>query len=225
MTETLWKDDGQGIVAAGDVGGDVQIGDAYSRRFVHTRLAGRHIEVRAYPAGIADQGDPGEEPTIRLEVQTELMVATDPDDPGGTEVWSDLEYGDLPGAFDRTYPSVEAAERAAKALLELLDPVLHFAWDGKPEMGPASVLKYQDFMNRASGGYHYTDWADRVEAVHGLVKRSQERYPDRYGWSDDVITGRDGKSVALLWVFDKGPSTVGETGGWVQGVWFTEVPS
>ena len=38
MDDSIWKDDDHGIVEAGDVGGDIQVGKAYSRRFVHSRL-------------------------------------------------------------------------------------------------------------------------------------------------------------------------------------------
>lgn len=224
MSESIWKDDGHGITTAGDVGGDIQAGEAYSRRFVHTRLAGRHIEVHAYPVANC-QPDPGAEPTISLEIQTELMVATDPDDPGGTEVWSDLEYSDLPERYERTYPSVEAAEEAAQEYLRTLDPARDFTWDGRPEMGPASVLKYGEMLGKLAHEFsseQITKYGDVVSYVMGLVRKN-DGHPQRtieLDYDTTVVTDSQGRQWRVSWLMDTTRKLGDGPGGWVIGVYW-----
>lgn len=140
-----WVEHGPLFEDAGDHGGDVQVGKAYSRRFRHTSLPGRLYTVTAYPiqaeglisTGYRDPLDPSrivkDDPPIRLEWQSELMVCRSTDDPGGTEVWSDYGYPDLPERFDGTYPSVLAAEVDARQLVRSMEPH-HIGWDGSPEI-------------------------------------------------------------------------------------------
>ena len=132
MTVTVWKEDEFGILPAGDAGGDIQVGEAYSRRFHHATLHGRMITVTACPVQGDDTTPEIPNGVIRLQVQTELMVCTDPDDPGSTEVWSDIEYSDLPERFDVDYDSIPDAQASALAYLKQINPALHFNWDGRP---------------------------------------------------------------------------------------------
>lgn len=226
MTATVWKDDGHGIVEAGDVGGDVQAGKAYSRRFVHERLAGRHIEVRAYPVYEHDMGDP-DNPSVRLEVQTELMVATDPDDPGGTEVWSDLEYSDLPEKYDREYSSATAAGAAALGYLRQLDPALHFTWDGRPEMGPASVLVYGEMLGKLAHQFS----AEQLSKHHSVVSYVQriaidnnsfEHHAIKLNYWYRLVVDPQGNAWRVAWLMDETRClNTGEgEGGWVIGVYW-----
>jgi hypothetical protein len=138
MTDTpTWREDGELIDNAGDINGDIQCGAAYERRFLHTTLPGRLVDIAAYPIkGDGSDPMPDEDAPIRLEVQTELMVCRDTDDPGGTAIWSDYTYttgNDLPERFDVDYVSVEAAEAAARRYVEQFDPALHLSWDGAPD--------------------------------------------------------------------------------------------
>lgn len=229
MSESIWKDDEHGISRAGDVGGDIQIGEAYSRRFVHSRLAGRHIEVSAYPVA-NNQPDPGAEPVISLEIQTELMVATDPDDPGGTEVWSDLEYSDLPERYERTYPSVEAAEEAAQEYLRTLDPARDFTWDGKPEMGPASVLKYGEMLGKLAHQFSAEQLGEHY-SVHAYVQRlaidnnAFEHRAIKLDYWYERVADREGNVWLVAWLMDTTHCLKGEDedGGWVVGVYWQPV--
>jgi hypothetical protein len=227
MIETAWKDDGLGVTQAGDVGGEIQVGEAYSRRFVHSRLAGRAITVEAY--GV--QGDATTpdipEGVIRLQVRTELVVATDPDDLGGTEVWSDYEYSDLPEHFDVDYTSVEAAETAARIYLRQLDPALHFNWDGKPEMGPASVLKYGELIGKLAHqfseellGEHHSV-AAYVQNL-AFTNNAHEHNTIELDYWYETVVDREGNAWRVAWLMDttRCLKSEDEEGGWVFGVYW-----
>jgi hypothetical protein len=231
MSESIWKDDGHGITEAGDVGGDIQVGRAFSRRFVHSRLAGRHIEVRCYPIKGDGMTDHVPEDVIRLEVQTELMAATDPEDPGGTEVWSDLAYEDaLPEAFDLDYLSVEKAEEAAQRYLKQLDPALHFTWDGKPEMGPASVLKYGEVLGKLAHEFS-SELIDKhggvLSYVQELVRKNNNHQPRPMIFLDydfESVVDPQGTAWQVAWVFDTTNCIdQSDEGGWVVGVYWEPV--
>lgn len=116
---------------AGDFGGDVQAGKSYSLSFRHATLPGRLVTVTAYPVWTEGPGD--EEKTLTLEMQQELMICRDLDDPGSTEVWCDVSYVDLGERFNGVYTTVERAETAACRLV--LSQTPHdITWDGIPEM-------------------------------------------------------------------------------------------
>lgn len=230
MNVTVWKDDGYSVITAGSVGGDIQVGEAYSRRFVHHRLAGRAITVVAYPV-MGDSTTPDiPDGVIRLEVRTELMVATDPDDLGGTEAWSEYEHSDLPEHFDVDYTSVEAAETAAQVYLRQLSPDRDFTWDGRPEMGPASVLKYGEILGKLAHefskellGEHHS-----VSAYAMNLAVQNNRFEHRsitLDWWYEIVSDREGNAWRVAWLMDttaclKGE---GEEGGWVIGVYWEPV--
>lgn len=232
MSETVWKDDGNGVIGpAGDVGGDIQVGEAYSRRFVHERLAGRHIEVNAYPIkGDGTTPEPPEDAPIRLKIQTELMVATDPDDPGGTEVWSEYEYSELPEAFEVDYPDVETAELAARRYLKQLDPALHFTWDGRPEMGPASVLKYGEMLGKLAHQFSAEQLGEHhsVTAYAMNMARRNNSFVKPsilLDWWHEIVSDADGNAWRVAWLMDTTHclKAEGEEGGWVIGVYWEPV--
>lgn len=130
-----WREDGVMCEDAGDHGGGIQTGRAFSRRFAHTKLPGRLFEVIAYPVkGDGTTAMPDEDAPIRLGYQAWMTVCRDVEDPGGTEVWSDIEYSDLPERFDHDFETVEKAEGHAKALVRSFDPDRFIGWDGKPGM-------------------------------------------------------------------------------------------
>jgi hypothetical protein len=110
---TAWQRDETrgGVRPGGDVGGDAQLAESPSVRFHHRHQPGAMVTYRYYAA--LDLDDLA---TIYVEQQTELLVGTDPADPGGTEVWSHYQYtalADLP-----TFGSVKAATAAAKRAAE-----------------------------------------------------------------------------------------------------------
>lgn len=126
--DTRWQEQGELFEDAGDMGGDVQVGKAFNRRFINPDLPGRLVTVNVYPIA----GDGNNEPDLSevdIECQVEYMICEDMDDPGGTEVWSDIKY-------DRDIDvlvsdSIEKAESAAKNYVKRFLPE-HIAWDGEP---------------------------------------------------------------------------------------------
>ena len=125
--ETAWRPDGIGGDGNGDaVGGDYQRGDSYGVRFVRDDMPGSLIDVTFY--AVEYDENPGE---FRVQRCVEWRVCEDPEDPGGTEVWSDAIYDD---PMDTTFDSAGAAEdnarETAEDALERADA--YGTWDGEP---------------------------------------------------------------------------------------------
>jgi hypothetical protein len=120
----VWVRDqrGGGVLPGGDVGGDVQLDESFSVRFHHRHQPGALVTYCYYAALDLDDLT-----TISVERQTELLVCSDPADPGDTEVWSDSRYQTV----QRGLGSVEAATAAARQVAEA-----HLAcdedWSGLP---------------------------------------------------------------------------------------------
>jgi hypothetical protein len=124
-----WQPDGTGVTSGGDVGGDIQVGeDSYSVRYLRADMPGSMITITFYPVEYDEC--PGE---YVVQRQTEWLVCEDPADPGGTEIWSEYEYDDLPTHDSDT---IAGAEREAQ---EYAEAALGYAsdhqWDGEPEWG------------------------------------------------------------------------------------------
>lgn len=64
-------------------------------------------------------GDAPEPVRFSVDGQTEWILCTDPDDPGGTEITSDYEYDAGSVLY---YETVESAEREARRLARAFDP-------------------------------------------------------------------------------------------------------
>ena len=117
-----WREDPLGIIEdAGDVGGDVQAGPAFERRYIYGPVAGRYLIVTdyAYAADWTDYRDypaeeDGEERPYVADEMTELLICTDLDDPGGTELDSRYDYGE--GSM-LGYETVEQATREARRMI------------------------------------------------------------------------------------------------------------
>ncbi len=110
------------MLPGGDVGGDAQLDESFSVRFWHRDRPGALVRHCYYAA--LDLDDLA---TLYVERQTELLACTDPDDPGGTEVWSDYRYETV----RRGFASVEAATAAAKHAAEV-HLVCDEPWSGRP---------------------------------------------------------------------------------------------
>lgn len=133
--EGPWRELGSLYEGADNYGGDIQIGNALSRRFVHATLPGRLFEVIAYPIrGDGSSPMPPEDAPIRLAYQTHMTVCRDAEEPGSTTVWSDIEYSDLPERYDIDCADIESAETLAKILIRSFDPDRFINWDGAPGM-------------------------------------------------------------------------------------------
>jgi len=121
-----WRTDGTGVQPGGDCGGDIQAGDSYSARFVRPDLPGSLMTVTFYPVEYDEC--PGE---FVVQRQLEWMVCGDPRDPGGTEIWSDVAYDDMPS---RVMGSRREAGKEARAFARAeLERAWTYAWDGQPE--------------------------------------------------------------------------------------------
>ncbi|MDQ1041515.1 hypothetical protein QFZ75_008017 [Streptomyces sp. V3I8] len=128
-----WVESGEMLTDAGGVGGDIQIGNAAERRFTHTTLPGRVVDVTACPIkGDGSTSMPAEDAPIYLQQQVHTTICRDVEDPGGTEEFADITYPDLPEAYSGTYATVTDAEAAARRLVASTTPE-HIGWDGVPD--------------------------------------------------------------------------------------------
>ena len=119
-----WAADETGVQPGGDVGGDSQVGDSYSVRSLRSDRPGAMIIRTAYP--VAADGTPG---VFFVQIQTEWMVCSDPRDPGGTEIWSDVVRENDPETFGSAAEAEEASRRIAA---ELLADGPSYSWHGRP---------------------------------------------------------------------------------------------
>lgn len=118
----VWQEKDDLFKDAGDTGGDVQVGKAYSRRFFNPDLPGRLVTMCLYP--IREEGSA----VVGVQMQTEFMICRDTEDPGSTEEWSDYRYVDLPIIG---FGTVEQAELSCMEVLPKYDPA-KIVWNGEP---------------------------------------------------------------------------------------------
>lgn len=132
-----WNEVGTIDYDSGDVGGDHQIGPASSRRFQLTVDDGTFAVVTTYAYATLEErvwdgeGNLKEEPEPFLDVEelTESIICTDPDDPGGTEIWSRYEYSTpLYYAPKDEEDALRLARRQTEN--ESVEYINH--WNGKP---------------------------------------------------------------------------------------------
>lgn len=131
-TTTLWRPDGTGVQPGGDIGGDYQVSDAFSVRFVRDDLS-VVVDKYWYVELIVDTEVPPAPNDRRYRVTCLMMytICTDVRDPGGTETWADLAYDNT---TDPTiYADYTAAERSAQLLAEVDSRIgaWRIAWDGR----------------------------------------------------------------------------------------------
>lgn len=101
-----WHPDSRGVTPGGDRGVDGQAGDAMTLGFRHDDLKHAAILVAVYPAG---SGGDRDKPPFRVETQTGYFVCVNPDDPAGTETWSDVRYVTAPHEYRKLPAAVKAA--------------------------------------------------------------------------------------------------------------------
>jgi hypothetical protein len=80
------------VAPGGHVGGDDQVGEAFSARWTMTLKPNLVCVVTRTYYAATDQTNARHPACTHLECDTEYLVCTDPADPGGTEVWSDNGY-------------------------------------------------------------------------------------------------------------------------------------
>ncbi|MCQ6249265.1 hypothetical protein [Streptomyces malaysiensis] len=113
-----------------DIGGDIQAGRAFCRRFAdRTHGAGAVVDVHYYAA----QDHPcvsGARAEFWVGRATTYTRCTDIHSPGDTEDWSDAMFSD--GDRDQaTFTTAEAAEHRAEQLARAFSAT-DIRWDGQP---------------------------------------------------------------------------------------------
>lgn len=112
----------------GDAGGDGQVSEAWSRRFVRPLRDGTFAVITVY-VYVHDERMRTADDTIpnplTVSRQTEFTVCRNPADLGGTEEFSDSTYVLVPG--------VAHTDDAAREVCAAIDPA-QFTWDGTPDL-------------------------------------------------------------------------------------------
>ncbi|MBD0733991.1 hypothetical protein [Streptomyces sp. CBMA29] len=159
-----WAEKDSIFIDAGDVGGDAQAGRSYNRRWWRPAAddAFAVIDVYVYPA-LVEWVEPEPDPArLVVGVQISYTVCTDLDDPGGTEVTSDMIHASV-GAETA---SLESADQAARQLLETVDPArLGWCDHHRHKVTYQDVQAYCRALSGArflSGAYG-EDWRTRVD--------------------------------------------------------------
>lgn len=126
-----------GVTDEGDIGGDIQAGTAWSRRFVQYVSATRLWAVITDSYYLAecdhdeDQRETDADGSPRCEYcglvkwiqnQTEYIICRDFRDPGGTEEWADYEYDNSAGDFDWQMTDEYARSCAARLRVDAYGP-------------------------------------------------------------------------------------------------------
>lgn len=113
------------VEAGGDVGGS-QVGESWSVRYRLTVEPDDGLVAIVDDYWFADADPDDKEAPLAVSNMTSYVLCTDPSDPGGTEVWSDIGYKD--GTIE--YPTAEAAEAAARRSAEQAN-ARDIVWDGR----------------------------------------------------------------------------------------------
>jgi hypothetical protein len=127
----------------GDIGGDTQVGEAWTRRYLWLMPGGdtfavidESVYVSCPPGDNPGSPDPA---TLAMTRQIDYTVCTDPLDVGGTELYADTTYTPITWTVDRS-----PTEGDARAACDATDPA-SFDWDGAPgAFRPCVVNASQD---------------------------------------------------------------------------------
>lgn len=116
-----WREDDLGMLEdAGDVGGDLQAGPAFSRRFIFGPVEDNYmvIEEYAYAEELDVDEDDDRHGGFGASEMAMFTICTDLEDVGGSEVASDVHYGE--GGY-LVHDTVEKATAEARRLMERND--------------------------------------------------------------------------------------------------------
>lgn len=122
-----WTQDGDDL-PGGDVGGDIQVGESLSRRYVPDAQPhdGTYAFITTYLYPVQyDENDT----TFAVQRMDEYVICTDPSDPGMSEVRSDYRYDEASGG----YSTIDEAEAALPGLLAQ-ESGANFSWDGRSDI-------------------------------------------------------------------------------------------
>jgi hypothetical protein len=121
---SAWYVDATGVVPDGVQGGDIQIGDSWGLRLRRDDKPGSIIDITYW--AFADPENRGEFGVTR---QVEWLVCEDPEDPWGTEIWSDSEQSDVNDLVMRRAEAIAEARKFAEEDLAGAAE-LYGDWDG-----------------------------------------------------------------------------------------------
>jgi hypothetical protein len=118
---------------AGEIGGDIQMGAAWTRQFALRRPDGQWAVITDSFYAACNDGVSGpvtDESELYVQNQIQWLVCTDLSDLGGTETWSDHEYEDE----ERVYrmDELERVDERARIRAARKD-VDSYSWDGEDE--------------------------------------------------------------------------------------------
>jgi hypothetical protein len=129
MSDATWVKDPQ-IFEGGTSGGDWQVSDDVNVRY---RLTAEPddglfamVDENFY---VESRADDYQSPPYVVVCQAQYHVCTDPENPGGTETYSDYEYDDSV-APNAEYDNLDDAIKAARKLAEDAEPSW-IIWDGR----------------------------------------------------------------------------------------------
>jgi hypothetical protein len=123
----MWREDGNLLTDAGDVGGDDQVSPAFSRRFLCVENPQAIVTVHTYVVRSKQNIENNE---WDVEEQIEYLVGEDPDCPADTEIWSSYDYdrGSINGQV--LYSEAEAYNDALRRIRRWTPDTI--TWDGEP---------------------------------------------------------------------------------------------
>lgn len=135
----------------GDVGGDRQVGESYSVRFVAAdgrhapRAPGEFGVITVYIYAVSAGGDEpedarngGDDAEFGVEVQAEFTLCRDPERPGDTEAWADNRVYELPGTYDDVASADGAAHHIAHVMAAGYCPPEIAAWERRVRLPEAA---------------------------------------------------------------------------------------
>jgi hypothetical protein len=125
----VWRADSTGVKVERWIEGDIQVGEAWSVRFICDEKPCSRITVSFYATRHAE--NPGE---FDVQRQVEWMVCQTPALRGATAIWSDVSYDDI---SEVVIDSAAEAEQEARAWADqvLLQAADYGGWDGEPDWG------------------------------------------------------------------------------------------
>jgi len=120
-----WQPDGTGITQSSDSKADDQIGDFHVVRFRRPGLPNAVVTCKSY----AYAGVPAVPGAFYVATEIEHLICADPDRPGETATWHDIERDYEDGTWPTPAEADGAARETAEAWLRSAEPT---DWDGQP---------------------------------------------------------------------------------------------
>lgn len=127
MPDSPWYQHGEIMSDDGDHGGDIATGKTASVRYLNRNDPRLVVTFYAYATGEEKDGDV-DFTHLGVQTETEFIVCTDTEDPGGTELWGRTAYHNPDYG---TWDTVEKCEAAALRCVKTMRPE-YIDWNGQP---------------------------------------------------------------------------------------------